>query len=254
MDHLAYDLCFEVQKDERLLIRRSNLGTQRSPVHGSPRASRFKKSKIFLSFAALIFSFNPLNLIMESQIHCLNPRLVSRISQRKPTYLCSFLLSPRPRVHKITSVSSYNHGKQISASTATTQTPISKPENIYAVNFQTLSSCKLGISRYPDFEYNAEGGRGTGTATRKSIDKDSNGEISVEFDLKTLYIPPLTSSTTKFLGLPLPPFLRIDITPEMFHGSIIPETGQVKGEFGQLNVIFSFWIPEKEILLTIPHY
>lgn len=95
-----------------------------------------------------------------------------------------------------------------------------------SVKFKTLGGCKLGISRYPDFEYNADGGKGTGTG-RKIGDDDSNGEFSVGFDVRTLYIPPLMSATTRFLGLPLPPFLKIDIVPELFEGIINRKSGKV---------------------------
>jgi len=37
----------------------------------------------------------------------------------------------------------------------------------------------------------------------------------------------LTSGTTKFLGLPLPPFLKIDIVPELFQGTIDQDSGKV---------------------------
>ncbi|KAJ0507640.1 hypothetical protein HanIR_Chr11g0508471 [Helianthus annuus] len=46
-------------------------------------------------------------------------------------------------------------------------------------------------------------------------------------DVTTLYIPPLTTATTKFLGLPLPPFLKIAIVPEIFRGIINRESGKV---------------------------
>ncbi|KAG9453141.1 hypothetical protein H6P81_006045 [Aristolochia fimbriata] len=98
----------------------------------------------------------------------------------------------------------------------------------YTVEFQTLKTCKLGISRYPDFVYNAEGGRG------KGIGKESNGDgphkISVIFNAGNLYIPPLTSSTTRFLGVPLPPFLKIEIIPELLQGTI-EGGGQINLEF-----------------------
>lgn len=98
--------------------------------------------------------------------------------------------------------------------------------DVCTVNFKSLGGCKLGISRYPDFEYNAQGGTGTGTGN-KVKHGDLNDVISVSFDLKTLYVPPLTSGTTKFLGLPLPPSLKIDIVPELFQGSIDPVSGKV---------------------------
>ncbi|XP_047940351.1 uncharacterized protein LOC125187763 [Salvia hispanica] len=94
------------------------------------------------------------------------------------------------------------------------------------VNFKTLGSCKLGISRYPDFSYNAIGGAGSGTATKLPDD-----QVSVEFDVEKLYIPPLSTATTTFLGLPLPPFLKIDILPRVFRGEIDQESGKVDLKF-----------------------
>ena len=114
----------------------------------------------------------------------------------------------------------------ISFSNTTTDSQISyQNSKLYTVKFKTLSACKLGIAAYPDFEYNAEGGAGTGLGTTES--SSSNGEVSVSFDVDTLYIPPLQTSTTKFLGLPLPPFLKIDIVPELFRGCINQESGKV---------------------------
>ncbi|VVB17663.1 unnamed protein product [Arabis nemorensis] len=111
----------------------------------------------------------------------------------------------------------------------TTQLP---SNNLYSVSFKTIGTGKLGISRYPDFEYSPRGGSGTGTAREISDDGDenraSNSELSVSFDVGTLYIPSLTNQTTKFLGFPLPPFLKIDISPEVFEGTIDPESGKVQ--------------------------
>ncbi|GMH29544.1 hypothetical protein Nepgr_031387 [Nepenthes gracilis] len=103
------------------------------------------------------------------------------------------------------------------------------------VEFKTLGGCKLGISRYPDFEYNAEGGIGTGSCrmlnSEDDDDDESVGEILVGFDVERLYIPPLTAATTKFLGFPLPAFLKIDIVPQLFHGRIHNQSGKVDLEF-----------------------
>ncbi|XP_010558003.1 PREDICTED: uncharacterized protein LOC104826810 [Tarenaya hassleriana] len=105
--------------------------------------------------------------------------------------------------------------------------------DLYSVTFKTLGSGKLGISRYPDFEYDPQGGFGSGTAmVKKKVDgSSSEGELWVCFDVDTVYIPPLTSKTTKFLGLPLPPFLKIDILPEVFQGTIDLQSGKVELEF-----------------------
>ncbi|WOL10017.1 hypothetical protein Cni_G18771 [Canna indica] len=102
------------------------------------------------------------------------------------------------------------------------------------VKFETLEGCKLGISRYPDFGYNAKGGIGTaavGRADDKSETATADDVLPVSFDIGTLYIPPLTGATTKFLGLPLPPFLKIAIVPEIFRGIIGRGTGKVELQF-----------------------
>ncbi|XP_021730156.1 uncharacterized protein LOC110697120 [Chenopodium quinoa] len=127
----------------------------------------------------------------------------------------------QPKLHK-------THIIALSSSTQKTQEnnqKLSSP-NSYNVEFKTKGGCKLGIARYPDFVYDAEGGFGSGSGKN-----ESNGKILVEFDVDKLYVPPLTSGTTKFLGLPLPPFLRIDIVPEIFKGCIDQESGKVDLEF-----------------------
>lgn len=110
--------------------------------------------------------------------------------------------------------------------------PISAVQS-YHVEFQTLSDCKLGISRYPDFSYNAKGGRGTAAGSRVESPEESGevGDIMVCFDVGTLYIPPLTIATTRFLGLPLPPLLRIQIVPEFLNGAVNRESGKVELDF-----------------------
>lgn len=130
--------------------------------------------------------------------------------------------------------SSYSQGQQRTQQSET---------SVYNVNFKTLSGCGLGISRYPDFVYDAEGGLGTGTGRKK----DASEDISVSFDIQTLYIPPLNSSTTRFLGLPLPPFLKIDIVPELFQGTIDKESGKV-------NLVFKakFWFSVGSIYKAPP--
>ncbi|KAJ8511805.1 hypothetical protein OPV22_002239 [Ensete ventricosum] len=94
----------------------------------------------------------------------------------------------------------------------------------YSVEFETLEGCKLGISRYPDFEYNAKGGAGNAVGRKDRTDD----MLCVSFDVGTLYIPPLTGATTKFLGLPLPPLLKIAIVPEAFQGTISKGSGKVE--------------------------
>jgi hypothetical protein len=90
-----------------------------------------------------------------------------------------------------------------------------------SVEFRTREGCRLGIARYPDFAYDAQGGRGVGAAR-------GDGTVLVDFDVASLYIPPMSGATTRFFGLPLPPFLKIDILPEALGGTIDRATGQVR--------------------------
>ncbi|KAG8059893.1 hypothetical protein GUJ93_ZPchr0002g23680 [Zizania palustris] len=96
----------------------------------------------------------------------------------------------------------------------------------FSVEFRTRDGCRLGISRYPDFAYNAQGGRGVGAGSGAD-----GGIVLVEFDVASLYIPAMSGATTKFLGLPLPPFLKIVILPEALRGSIDRTSGQVDLKF-----------------------
>lgn len=151
---------------------------------------------------------------MGCQIYHSHPRILFKIPINKPKF----------QYKTMALSSSYNTQDQEPVSISTISG--SKPD-VYSVKFKTLGDCKLGISRYPDFEYNALGGEGSGTG-KKMVGVDFNGESSVDFDVKRLYIPPLSTATTKFLGLPLPPFLKIDIVPEIFRGIINLESGKVE--------------------------
>nr|CAB3450678.1 unnamed protein product [Digitaria exilis] len=95
-----------------------------------------------------------------------------------------------------------------------------------SVEFRTREGCRLGIARYPDFAYDAQGGRGVGAGSG-----EGGAALAVDFDVATLYIPPMSGATTRFLGLPLPPFLKIDILPEALGGTIDRATGQVDLKF-----------------------
>ncbi|CAK9160997.1 unnamed protein product [Ilex paraguariensis] len=160
-------------------------------------------------------------------------RTVCRVPRKKPTVLfSSSSVQSKLRTQTLTLTSSYtDHNKQ---------TPIHTPKTeLYTVNFRTLGACKLGISSYPDFVYNAEGGEGSGRG-RKTLETGFSGVISVDFDVEKMYIPPLTAETTKFLAFPLPPCMKIDIVPEKFRGTINQESGQVDLEF-KAKFCFSVW-------------
>lgn len=165
---------------------------------------------------------------MGCHIHSLNPQILCRIYNRRSPkehsspYLNVLQLQPKFRINKTIAFSS-NQQDPIPTITSVPPTQLQEP-SAFTIEFKTLESCKLGIASYPDFKYNAQGGEGIGKGTNI---KESNVETMVDFDVKTLYIPPLTTATTKFLGLPLPPFLRIDIVPQLFKGSINTKSGQV---------------------------
>lgn len=97
------------------------------------------------------------------------------------------------------------------------------------IRIKTLNGCELQISQHK-LLYNAEGGRGIGTHIK--IEKDGlKGEVPLryDFDLKSVHIPPLTSTTAKFEGLiPLPPFMQIDVIPEIIQGKIYRHSGKVE--------------------------
>ncbi|KAI5077864.1 hypothetical protein GOP47_0007688 [Adiantum capillus-veneris] len=101
------------------------------------------------------------------------------------------------------------------------------------IEIRTLRGCRLGIAMYPDFVYNAEGGGGPGSA-----EELPDGKLAVEFDIKSLYIPAVEWRTTKFLGLPLPPFLCIQVVPQSLKGFIERARGKVELEFSA-NFLFS---------------
>ncbi|KAL8148216.1 uncharacterized protein LOC141708171 [Apium graveolens] len=168
---------------------------------------------------------------MGCQIHSSNPQILCRIpkkSSRECLYPFSNVFQLRPKVRLTNTITlSSNQQHPVSTITSVPQTQLQEP-SAYTIEFKTLESCGLGIASYPDFKYNAQGGKGIGRGTNT---EGSKGETMVDFDVKTLYIPPLTTATTKFLGLPLPPFLRIDIVPELFKGTINSESGQVDLEF-----------------------
>lgn len=91
-----------------------------------------------------------------------------------------------------------------------------------AVVLRTTKGCGLGISVYPDFVYNAEGGGGSGKAV-----KLSDGCWRVQFDATEINIPDVSFRTTKLLSVPIPPPIRIKIVPDTLEGTVDLETGKI---------------------------
>ena len=95
------------------------------------------------------------------------------------------------------------------------------------MQLKSLEECRLKIGAYPTFFYNALGGGGNGTL----LPSKNNNVLTISFSSKTFSIPPLTSRTTKFLFLPLPPGLKIEMSMDTLEGTIDTSSGEVLLKF-----------------------
>ena len=95
------------------------------------------------------------------------------------------------------------------------------------MQLKSLEGCRLKIGSYPPFIYNAYGGGGEATLLPSQRENLQN----VSFSSKTFSIPPINSRTTKFLSLPLPPGLKIDMYMDKLEGTIDQNSGEVVLKF-----------------------
>ena len=95
------------------------------------------------------------------------------------------------------------------------------------MQLKSLEGCRLIIGSYPPFIYNAHGGGGKATL----LPSHKNNIHYVSISPKNFSIPPLTTRTTKFLCLPLPPGLKIEMSMEHLFGTIDTNSGEVLLEF-----------------------
>ena len=102
------------------------------------------------------------------------------------------------------------------------------------MKMKSLEGCRLTIGSYPPFTYNAYGGGGKPTV----IPSQKNNLLHVSFSSETFSIPPLTSRTTKFLSLPFPPGLKIEMSMDKLEGTIDKKSGEVLLKF-ESKFIFS---------------
>eukprot|EP00741_Cyanophora_paradoxa_P022008 tig00021432_g21245.t1 len=86
---------------------------------------------------------------------------------------------------------------------------------------------RLSVGVYPDFAYNAEGFGGEGTYRVAPDGRTAD----FAFPADALSIPPMSWRTASILGLPLPPFLEIRITPREATGTYDLTTGEFKMAF-----------------------
>ena len=95
------------------------------------------------------------------------------------------------------------------------------------MQLRSLEGCRLKIGKYPSFTYNAYGGGGKA----KLVPKQNSNLLHISFSSKTFSIPPLTSKTTKFLSLPLPPGFKIKMSMDKLEGTIDQNSGEVLLKF-----------------------
>ena len=91
------------------------------------------------------------------------------------------------------------------------------------MQLKSLEGCRLLIGSYPPFIYNAFGGGGIATLHPSK----ENNIVYLSFSSKTFAIPPLSARTTKFLSVPLPPGLTIEISMNKLEGTINTRSGEV---------------------------
>ena len=105
--------------------------------------------------------------------------------------------------------------------------PATAPPSVGSIaRLDTLRDCSLAVSIYPTFSYNALGGGGRGRVV--AVDGDV---LTVEFDAGSLSIPPIDYRSTKVVGVPIPPPLRIEILPKQLKGTVNVRTGEANLDF-----------------------
>ena len=95
------------------------------------------------------------------------------------------------------------------------------------MELKSLEGCRLKIGKFPTFTYNAYGGGGKATL----LPNEQNNLLHISFSSKTFSIPPLTSKTTKFLSLPLPPGFKIKMSLDHLEGTVDKNSGDVLLKF-----------------------
>ncbi|WP_269616474.1 hypothetical protein [Prochlorococcus marinus] len=95
------------------------------------------------------------------------------------------------------------------------------------MELKSLEGCRLKIGKYPPFTYNAYGGGGKATL----IPNQKNNLLNISFSSETFSIPSLTSKTTRFLSLPLPPGLKIKMSMNLLEGTVDTNSGEVLLKF-----------------------
>ena len=114
------------------------------------------------------------------------------------------------------------------------------------MQLRSSDGCRLKIGRYPPFIYNADGGGGKATL----LSNQKENLLNISFSSKTFSIPPLTSQTTRFLCLPLPPGFKIKMSMNELAGTIDKNSGKVLLKF-ESKFVFSIGAMLKFPELTV---
>ena len=102
------------------------------------------------------------------------------------------------------------------------------------MELKSLKGCQLKIGKYPRFIYNANGGGGKATL----LPSEKSYLQNISFTSNSFTIPALTSKTTKFLFLPLPPGFKVKMSMNKLEGTIDKNSGKVSLQF-EAKFIFS---------------
>ena len=106
-----------------------------------------------------------------------------------------------------------------------------------ALTTMTASRPTLGVSAWPDFDYDASGATTLGVVDLP--DPNHPTRLRLKFDVSSFQGPSVNSKTTKIFGIPLPPGVNIDIVPISLHGWLDQSTGDCELDF---DAEFRGWI------------
>ena len=83
------------------------------------------------------------------------------------------------------------------------------------------------IGRFPPFAYDASRGGGP------VIHAPTNGQglVPLKVPCDGLTIPPLDGQTARLFGLPLPPWISVQIEPDLLEGCLNPSSGELQLSF-----------------------
>ncbi|WP_320674165.1 hypothetical protein [Prochlorococcus sp. MIT 1341] len=104
------------------------------------------------------------------------------------------------------------------------------------MHLKSLSGCRLAISSYPSFLYDATGGGGEAV-------KLASHKVSMDyfrFCPDTFSMPDINWSTTRFIGLRIPPGLEIKMYLDKLEGYINKLSGEISLQFESRFVLTVF--------------